>query len=399
MKLMKVFLGITIAVIIGGIMMFDWNELGKSPRENDLTRIKASANYNPEKGRFVNRKTQPISEVKKRNINWKVIKEWFTPGIDRVPANKLPELKPDLTAFLEPSKDLKTIWFGHSSFLMNMGGNIILVDPVFSEAASPIKSFVKRFQKPILELEELPEINYILISHDHYDHLDMKSIKFFMDKDVTFVTPLGVGSHLKKWGIPENRIIEKDWWQTANFDSISFTATPAHHFSGRNGLDANATLWASWVIKNDDHNVYFSGDSGYDTHFKDIGTKYGPFDVAFIESGQYNENWQDVHMLPSEGVQAFKDLKAEKYFPIHWGMFELSLHTWYDPIKQLYQYSKSESFELLAPKIGQIVNIDYPDTNEIWWEQSTLTALKKEQPAKRCANSDKSHCRLLTKIL
>lgn len=356
-------------------MFFDWNEFGKSPSEGDLARIQASTNYNPETGHFENRTPQQITEKTENNFDWKVIKEWFTPGLDRVPINKLPELKPDLEAFLEPSKDLKTIWFGHSSFLINMGGNIILVDPVFSEAASPIKSFVKRFQKPVLDLEELPEINYILISHDHYDHLDMKSVKFFVNKDVRFVTPLGVGSHLKKWGIHEAQITEKDWWQTADFGSIKFTATPAHHFSGRNGFDANATLWASWVINNNVHNVYFSGDSGYDSHFKEIGDKYGPFDVAFIESGQYNENWKDVHMLPSEGVQAFRDLRAEKYFPIHWGMFELALHTWYDPIKQLYHYSKLENFDLLAPKIGQIVNINYPDANEMWWEQKTLTTL------------------------
>jgi len=376
---MKVFFGCIIFFVLGVVMLFNWNELGKSPQGSDLVRIKESNNFNSEKGMFVNIQPQIISQEKKKGFDWQLIKDWFSPGIDRVPSANLPELKPDLAAFVQGSEQLQTIWLGHSSFLINMNGNIILVDPVFSQAASPIKSIVKRFQKPVLALEELPDIDYILISHDHYDHLDMQSIKFFADKEVKFITPLGVGSHLKKWGVNESKITEKDWWQTADFASIKFIATPAHHFSGRNGINANSTLWASWVIQSQSHNVYFSGDSGYGAHFKDIGDKFGPFDVAFIESGQYNEKWQDVHMLPSEGVKAFKDLQAEKYFPIHWGMFELALHTWYDPIEQLYSFSKSENFELLTPKIGQLVNLAQPESNEMWWQQSTLTANNKWQ--------------------
>ena len=378
MQKMKLFFEIII-ILFGGVMLFNWNELGKTPNGEDLVRIQKSSNYDLTNKKFLNRKPRLIAEMKKKNFNWKAIKEWYTPGLDRVPAAGIPEVKPDLNAFLEPSKDLKTIWFGHSSFLLNMNGNIILVDPVFSEAASPIKFMIKRFQKPVLSLEELPEIDYVLISHDHYDHLDMESIKFFVDKSAKFVTPLGVGSHLKKWGIEQNRITEKDWWQSAEFDSIKFIATPAQHFSGRDGIHENSTLWASWVIQSNDHNIYFSGDSGYDTHFKQIGNKYGPFDAAFIESGQYNENWKEVHMLPDEGVQAFKDLKAKKYFPIHWGMFELALHTWYDPIEKLFNLSRSEKFDLLAPKIGLLVNINNPDANEMWWEQGPSLEIVKEK--------------------
>jgi len=381
---MKVFLGFAVLIILGisifgVIMLFNWNELGKSPRGDDLLRIEKSKHFNQEKGKFSNLEIHPSTKDKKKGLDWQLMKDWFSPGIDRVPLTSLPEHKPDLVEFLQGANKLQTIWLGHSSFLLNIEGNIVLVDPVFSSAASPIKSMVKRFQEPVLALEELPAIDYVLISHDHYDHLDMQSIMFFADKDVKFITPLGVGSHLKKWGVAPSKITEKDWWQTADFDGVKFIATPAHHFSGRNGLDANATLWASWVIQSKSHKVYFSGDSGYGTHFKEIGKKYGPFDVAFIESGQYNEKWQDVHMLPSEGVKAFKDLGAEKYFPIHWGMFELALHTWYDPIEQLYALSKSEAFELLTPRIGQLVDIEQSETNELWWQKSTLTSQSKWQ--------------------
>lgn len=365
---------------IGGIMLSFWDELGSPPTHDDLLRIEKSENYHMEKGIFVNRQNKIIADKMNNDFNWKLINDWFSSGVDRVPNEALPQVKPDLNGFLKPSNQLKTIWFGHSSFLLNMAGKIILVDPVFSESASPLKSLIKRFQEPVLSLEELPNIDFILISHDHYDHLDMESIEFFVNKDVQFVTPLGVGSHLKKWGIDESRITEKDWWQTEVFDNIQFTATPAHHFSGRKGIDANSTLWASWVITSDSHNVYFSGDTGYASHFKEIGERYGPFDVAFIESGQYNENWPDVHMQPSEGVQAFKDLKADKYFPVHWGMFKLALHTWYDPIEQLYGFSKTDKFDLLVPQLGQVVDIDQPIANMVWWQSNTLTAHQNQQP-------------------
>ena len=157
-----------------------------------------------------------------------------------------------------------------------------------------------------------------MISHDHYDHLDEESISFFKDAPTQFLVPLGVSSHLRHWGIPSERIVEHDWWQSSQLDGIEFIATPAQHFSGRTGLDGNQTLWASWVIRDEKTRLYFSGDSGYDTHFKEIEKTYGPFDLAFIECGQYNEKWREVHM-PEEALQAYRDLKAKRFMPIHWG--------------------------------------------------------------------------------
>jgi L-ascorbate metabolism protein UlaG (beta-lactamase superfamily) len=351
----------------GGSMLTSCSTFGTRLKGEALEKIKTSKNYDNVQNIFVNRKPNIIKEMKKESMNFGVIKEWLFSEKGRVPNYKLPEVKPDLEEFLKESNEIKVIWFGHSTFLLRLDGKTILVDPVFSEYASPIKFMVKRFQNPVLSLEELPEIDYIVISHDHYDHLDMNSIKFFKDKDTTFITPLGVGEHIKGWGIDSSRINERDWWQSYKVGSLEFIATPAQHFSGRDGLHDNETLWASWVIKSEFKSIYFSGDSGYDTHFKDIGNKYGPFDLAFIESGQYNESWKAVHMLPSEAVKAYVDLKANRYFPVHWGMFELSMHTWNDPVIQLDHLSAGNEVNLVIPKLGQMIEVDDSFKLDKWW--------------------------------
>lgn len=349
-------------------MVTGCSAFGTNPNDKELEKLQSSKQYNPEKKKFENRRSKLIAEMKKKTMSWGLLKDWILGVKDATPADKLPEIKPNLDDFLKPSKDLKVIWFGHSSFLLNMDGQIILVDPVFSGSAAPISFVVKRFQKPVLKLKELPEIDYILISHDHYDHLDMGAIEFFKNKKTKFITPLGVGSHLKGWGISKDRITEKDWWESAKFDGVEFIATPAQHFSGRNGIHNNETLWASWVLKSENHNIYFSGDSGYDSHFKEIGEKLGPFEIAFIENGQYNERWEAVHMLPAQSVQAFKDLNAKKYFPVHWGMFVLSLHTWFEPIETIARMAVDHNFELVAPKIGQLVNVSDKSNLVEWWK-------------------------------
>jgi L-ascorbate metabolism protein UlaG (beta-lactamase superfamily) len=365
---MKTIIIIISTILISAILFSGCTQFGTRPSKTEKKLFDNSSQYNKEKGEFENRRPQLIAEMKKKSFNFGLVIDWFSDGKDRVPENKLPEIKPDLDKFLSASDDIKVIWFGHTTFLLNLNGIIILVDPVFSGSAAPVSFMVKRFQKPVLDLSELPKIDYILISHDHYDHLDMESIEFFKDKDIQFVTPLGVGSHLIGWGIAKENIIEKDWWQEAEFTDVKFIATPAQHFSGRDGFNENETLWASWVIQSKKHNIYFTGDSGYDTHFKAIGEKYGPFDVAFVESGQYDERWREVHMSTEDAVKAFTDLKAKKYFPVHWGMFELAMHTWYDPMVRLSKLSKEQNFDLLAPKIGQMVNVNQDNKFDIWWE-------------------------------
>lgn len=342
---------------------------GTRPDKTYDEKFKASSHYNQKEKIFFNRRPDLVKEMRKRAMSFAVFKEWFSKGLDRIPTKPLPEVKPSMEEFMAASSEMKVIWFGHSTFLLNMNGRIILVDPVFSGSAAPFSFMVKRFQKPVLELAELPKIDYVIISHDHYDHLDMESIQFFKDKDVTILAPLGVSSHMIGWGIDSQKIVELDWWQSHKDGEFEFVATPAQHFSGRNGIHDNTTLWASWVIKNQSHNIYFSGDSGYDTHFKEIGDKYGPFDLAFLENGQYNEKWKEVHMLPEESVQAYFDLRAKRYFPVHWGMFELAFHSWYEPIVKVNQYSKEKGVNLISPKLGEIIQINDQYLNKAWWEE------------------------------
>lgn len=341
---------------------------GTRPGKEYDQKFKDSAHYNSQERVFFNRQAELLKEMRKRAMSFSTFREWFAGGENRRPSKPLPELKPDMVEFVKPSRDIKVVWFGHSTFLLNMDGKIILVDPVFSGSASPFSFMVKRFQKPVLELSELPAIDYVVISHDHYDHLDMESIQFFKDKKTLFIAPLGVGSHMIGWGIASNRITELDWWQTHQQDGLKFTATPAQHFSGRDGIHDNSTLWASWVLKSENHNIYFSGDSGYDTHFKEIGDKLGPFDLAFIENGQYNVKWKEVHMLPEESIQAFKDLKAKRYFPVHWGMFELAFHTWYEPIQKISEMAWNNGINLVSPKLGEVVQVNDSYKNEFWWD-------------------------------
>ena len=348
---------------------FPYPALGISPKGDHLKEIQKSPQYDREQKKFVNRKRDLLIKMYERNRFGKMLIYLSLKGRNVRPQEKLPESKPNLSAFLSPSSSLKFIWFGHSSFVVNMNGKILLFDPVFSESASPVSFLSRRFQAPVIPLEELSEkIDFIVISHDHYDHLDMKTVKSFQDKQAKFIVPLGLPSHLISWGISRERIQELDWWQSVKMDELELICTPAQHFSGRRSVYCNDTLWASWVVKNNKHSLYFSGDSGYDTHFKEIGLKYGPFDLAFIENGQYDEMWRSVHMMPQDSAQAFLDLGAKEYVPVHWSMFSLSVHSWYDPIEAIEQLAQEKGFRLLTPKLGQLVEAGGQTVFEKWWK-------------------------------
>ena len=263
------------------------------------------------------------------------------------------------------------IWFGHSTFLLQIKGKNLLIDPMFGNvpAPNPLLGNNRFSNKLPIEIEKLPYIDAVLITHDHYDHLDYQSIKKLKDKVNMFYTPLGVGIHLLKWGIEKERIIELDWWQEIKYDELTIRCTPAQHFSGRGISDREKTLWCSWIIQSDDDNLFFSGDSGYASHFKEIGDQYGPFDFAFMECGQYNNLWPLVHMLPEETAQAGLDIKAKKMMPIHWGAFKLASHSWTDPVERISKKAKELNVDLVIPKIGEIIEIGLNDSEEIypWW--------------------------------
>jgi len=257
-------------------------------------------------------------------------------------------------------------WYGHSAFLIEIENQRILIDPMFGKSPSPVPFGTKRFdmEHPI----PMENIDAVILSHDHYDHLDYYSILELKERVGHFFTPLGVGAHLKAWGVSPEKITELDWWQSIEFESLQLTACPARHFSGRGLTDRNRTQWASWVIKGQFQNIYFSGDSGYGNHFKEIGEKFGPFDFAMLECGQYNQAWEAIHMMPEQSVQAGIDTESKLVMPIHWGAFQLSIHPWDDPIKRFQSRSKQLNLPMIHPIIGErfCLGQDYPRTR--WWE-------------------------------
>lgn len=311
----------------------------------------------------------------------KVMKEIRTTKARRIPQAKLPEVKPDIKEFLAPSDFLKFIWLGHSTLLLNMEGKIFLIDPVFGKSASPFDFMIPRFQPAPISLNQLPYIDAIVISHDHYDHLDRSTVKHFIHKTTKFIVPLGVGKHLTDWGIEGSRITELNWGDSTSQSGIKFTATPARHFSGRSLFDRNKTLWASWVIEGKDDKIFYSGDSGYGTHFQEIGKRYGPFDVAFMENGQYNERWPDVHMQPEETLQALIDVDAKILVPVHWGMFDLALHHWSEPISRTHKIATAWEIPIFTPILGEIVDTGNRPVAIPWWENvDAKTADNKKKP-------------------
>jgi len=295
------------------------------------------------------------------------VKRILFEGAKRRPQRALPYQTPDLAAFLGAPGRSRFVWLGHSSILLNLEGLIVLIDPVFSLAASPVPWFVQRFQAPVLDAAALPSVDVILISHDHYDHLDQGVARFYASKHAEFIVPSGVARHLRRWGVPAGRITELGWHQGTTRQGVSFTAAPARHSSGRGLFDHNATLWASWVIECGDASVFFSGDSSYGPHFREIRERYGPFDLAFIENGQYDSRWPEVHMLPEQSARAVEDIGAVMTVPIHWGMFDMALHHWTEPVEQLTGLAAANGSRLLVPRIGELVFVGTQTDWTPWW--------------------------------
>jgi L-ascorbate metabolism protein UlaG (beta-lactamase superfamily) len=290
----------------------------------------------------------------------------------RVPDKPVPNLKLDLKVLNDNNKTPKVTWLGHSSLIITLDGITILTDPALSERAAPFSfSGPKRFpyQYPYSP-DDLPACDILLISHDHYDHLDHKTI-IELNENKKFkkvITTLGVGAHLEKWGVDPEAITELDWWESTDHSGITFTAAPTTHFSGRGPGSMSRTLWASFIIRSQSSNIFFGGDSGYFKGFKEIGERFGPFDLTLLECGQYGEAWPHIHMMPEETAQAHADLNGKALLPIHWGKFSLSLHSWEEPVERLMKAAEKMNINVITPRIGQTFDLSGKITEEKWWQ-------------------------------
>ncbi|WP_025739782.1 MBL fold metallo-hydrolase [Aquimarina pacifica] len=367
---MLIFFVLLIVVLIVLYFLFVkfYPSFGGDMSEKSLQQYATSENY--KEGRFVNKQDVPkdlgFSEM------MGLAYTFFTTKVPKGrPKDDLQVQKVDSTKVADYNGDARLIWYGHSAFLLQIENKNILLDPMFGKVAAPHPWLGEnRFNKEMpLTINKLPQIDAVIISHDHYDHLDYESIIKLKEKVKRYFVPLGVGIHLEAWGIDKNQIVELDWWQETLFDDLKLVCTPAQHFSGRKIGKNQTTLWSSWVIQSQFENIFFSGDGGYGKHFSEIGAKYGPFDIGLMECGQYNEKWADIHCMPEETAQAGVDVQAKKIMPIHWAGFKLALHSWTDPIIRVRKKSNELNLPMIAPKIGQPVIVkDSTTVYQDWWD-------------------------------
>lgn len=297
-----------------------------------------------------------------------LLREQFRKDAGREPSSPIPIAEFNLSAF-EENGPSRFIWYGHAAFLARISGLTIAIDPMMGPDASPIGPIrTRRFSSDTIRfIDQWPEIDAVLFTHDHYDHIDYASVLKLMPKVKLWLVALGAGRHLERWGVPASDIIEMDWWDTYSLGDVEFTFTPTQHFAGRGPTDRGKSFWGGWAIRNPDESIYFTGDGGYGPHFKEVGNRLGPFDLCISESGQYNPLWHAIHMYPEESIQAAIDAKAGHVVPFHWAGFRLALHTWTDPVERFTKAADEKSIDYSTPRPGEIFTVK--GGNRVrWWE-------------------------------
>ncbi|GAB2947468.1 MBL fold metallo-hydrolase [Micromonospora polyrhachis] len=339
--------------------------LGGKPRGPRAARVHRSPQFRG--GTFQN----PITtRIVLADTGRNTLRELLFADHRRRPASTVPIRTPTTTAPTSASaSELNILWYGHASTLIEIEGRRVLVDPVWSERCSPSRLVgPRRLHPPPVPVEQLPGVDAILISHDHYDHLDMATVKTLCrTQSAPFLVPLGVGAHLDRWGVPERRIIELDWEESVTLAGLRLTATAARHFSGR-GLARDRTLWGSWVVAGPTRRVFYTGDSGYFEGYTAIGTTHGPFDATLMQVGAYDPAWPNVHMFPEDAVSAHLDLRGGLLIPVHWATFDLAAHSWADPVERLWQEATARDVRLAVPRPGERVAVDDPPPVDGWWQ-------------------------------
>jgi len=363
MSVLFIFLSLIISLILMMFFYFKKIEFGKFPSGERLMKIQASPNY--KNGKFQN--IHKTSMLTKNFSYYKILKKVLF-GNNK-PLQAINSTKTDLVT-LDPTTNA-LIWFGHSSYFIQVDGKKILVDPIFSGSASPLPFGIgmKAFRgTDRYTTADMPDIDYLIITHDHWDHLDYDTIINLKSKVKKIICPLGVGEHLEYWGFGIDMIIENDWYEVNKLDkNWQIHALPTRHFSGRTFI-RNKSLWSSFMLETGIHNIYIGGDSGYDSHFADIGRKFAHIDVAILENGQYNKAWKYIHMLPNEFIKATRDLKAKKVIPVHNSKFALAYHRWNTPLKKITKFNKKLHLPIITPMIGEIVYLDnFNQQFSYWW--------------------------------
>lgn len=356
---------IFLLLVIAVYAFMQQDKFGKISKGEQLQQIIKSPNY--KNGKFSNISFTP--DLTEGVSYFKVLKEFFLERSAHIkPKDTLPSVKTNLHD-LSPDKNV-FVWFGHSSYFIQTNGKTILVDPVFSGHASPMSFSVKSFEGAnIYSADDMPTIDFLFLSHDHWDHLDYETSIKLKPKIKKIITGLGTAAHLQHWGFDKNIIAEKDWNEEVDLgDGFKVNTTTARHFSGR-GFKRNQALWLAFVLQTPTTKFYLGGDSGYNTHFKTIGEKFGPFDYAILECGQYHHNWKYIHMMPEEVVAAAQDLRAAKLIPVHWAKFALGQHAWNDPILRVVGEAKKKNQTIIHPMIGEEVNLTANTKQEFkeWW--------------------------------
>ena len=354
---------VVISLVLIVTLFMQQKSFGKVSSGRRLERVHQSPNFRD--GKFQNEHYTP--DLAEDVSIFSILKDaLFDRSKRNRPAGNLPSVKTNLLS-LDPGEDL-LVWFGHSSYFLQIDGKKILVDPVFCGHASPFSFMVKSFKgSDIYTTEDIPTIDYLIITHDHWDHLDYETVTKLKPKVKKIITSLGSAAHLESWGFDTLQIIEMDWNQQAELDAgFTLTATPARHFSGR-GFRRNQAIWNSFVLQTPQKKLFIGGDSGYDTHFKEIGVNYGPFDLVLLECGQYNYAWRYIHMMPEQTVQAAIDLNAKVLMPVHWGKFALALHAWDEPILRVTKEAHRLYMPIIHPMIGDLVNLNDSTVTPEWW--------------------------------
>ncbi|GKX65256.1 MBL fold metallo-hydrolase [Inconstantimicrobium mannanitabidum] len=354
---------------VGGALFLNLNPVfGGTATKEQKESYKNYTNY--VNGKFINQVPTGMSMSISDLLS--MIKDSFSGNKGRNPENKIPVNSIDWNKIKSEANSFT--WLGHSAFLISIDNKKLLLDPMLSSVASPV-SFVGSKRYKYSEdmsniIDKMPPIDAVFISHDHYDHLDYQSIVKLKNKVSHFFVPLGVSAHLIRWGVSKERITELNWWDEKEYQGLKIAFTTSRHFSGRSLFDSNTTLWGGWVILGKNTKLYTSGDGGYGPHFKEIGKKYGPFDITLIEGAQYDKRWADIHMMPEQSVQANLDVKGKNMMLMHWGAFTLAYHGWRKPVERAIEASKRDKVNLIAPKIGQTVDLNSELHVPIssWWD-------------------------------